>query len=635
MGKIKITFPDKSVKEFSKGVTGLEIAKAIGPRLAKDALAIKVDGEAKDLNSKIGKDAKIEIITFESDEGKDVFWHSASHLMTQAVLRVFKDQTVGLGVGTPVEGGFYQDYGMRPLHPEDLKKIEAEMSKIVSEKLDIRQKDIPKKEALDFYKKDPYKTELTNAVEGNTVSMYKQGEFDNLCKGPHVPNTSYLKAFKLTKVAGAYWRGDEKNKMLQRIYGIAFPSEKELKKFLSLREEAEKRNHITLGHKLGLFSIHQEAPGFPFIKPKGMIMWNAILDYWREEHEREGYELVQTPLIMRKTLWETSGHWDHYKENMYFTEIDEADFAVKPMNCPGGILIYKEDRHSYKELPMRIAELGVVHRHERSGVLNGLFRVRKFVQDDAHIYFSEEQAEEEIIKVIELTDRMYKTFGFKEYDVELSTKPEKAMGSDEMWEKATNALKKALEKKKIAYRLNEGDGAFYGPKIDFHIKDCLGRSWQCATIQLDFSMPERFDLYYIGEDDKKHRPVMIHRVVLGSIERFLGVLIEHYAGEFPVWLSPVQVRIITVNDSLNKYAEEISGKMKEEGIRVELDLRKESIGRKVRDAELEKVPYLLTVGEKEKKGKSVSVRNRKGEVKLEKVEKFIDRIGKEIAERTI
>lgn len=565
-------------------------------------------------------------------EKYEALWHSSSHVLAEAVQELFPK--VKFGIGPPIEEGFYYDFDVKePFEEEDLKNIEKKAKKLIAKKEEFKHEMWDKKKALEFFKNQKYKIELIKELPEENVSIFVNGNFTDLCKGPHVRNSSEIKAFKVLKSSGAYWRGDEKNKMLQRIYGIAFPSEKELKEFLNLREDAEKRNHIILGHKLGLFSIHNEAPGFPFIKAKGMVLWNEILDYWRKEHEKEGYELVQTPLIMRKGLWETSGHWEHYKEEMYFTEIDEEEYAVKPMNCPGGILIFKEDRHSYKELPIRIGELGVVHRHERSGVLNGLFRVRKFLQDDAHIFCSEEQIEEEVIRIIKLTERMYKTFGFKEYHVELSTKPEKAMGSEEIWRKATNALEKALRKEGIEFKINEGEGAFYGPKIDFHIKDCLGRSWQCATIQLDFSMPERFGLYYIGEDDKKHRPVMLHRVVLGSIERFMGVLVEHYAGAFPVWLAPVQARIITVNDSLNKYAEKVFGEMKKEGIRVELDLRKESVGRKVRDAEVEKIPYLLTVGEKEKKKNSVAVRDRSGKVKIEKVKKFVERVKKEIDER--
>ena len=634
MGKIKITLPDKSRKEFTKGITGLEIAQSIGSRLAKDALAVKVNGEAKDLTAKIEKDAEIEILTFDSPEGKNVFWHSASHLMTQAVLRVFKNQEIGLGVGTAIENGFYQDYGMEPLHPDDLKKIEKEMGKIVSETQEITQRDVSKKDALKFYKKDPYKTELTNAVSGEKVSMYKQGEFDNLCKGPHVPNTSYLKAFKLTKISGAYWRGDSKNKMLQRIYGIAFPKEQVLTDYLHLIEEAEKRNHIKLGKELDLFSMQEEAPGAAFIHPKGMVVINELLDYWHEEHRKAGYVEVSTPQIMKKELWVRSGHWEHYKENMYFTKVDDEDFAVKPMNCPGGMLVYKSKRHSYRELPIRMAELGIVHRHELSGVLNGLFRVRKFTQDDAHIFCLPSQIESEVIAMIELFDRIYKKIGFEKYRIELSTKPEKAMGSDEVWEKAEKALGNALKKLKIDYKINAGDGAFYGPKIDFHLKDSLGRSWQCGTIQLDFSMPEKFDLYYIGEDDKPHRPAMLHRVVYGSIERFLGILIEHYGGAFPLWLSPVQVKVIPVSDKHNKYAEKVNAELFEAGIRVEVDSKTETVSYKIRNAQMEKVPYMVVCGEKEEKGSSLAVRQRSGKVvQGVKTKDFVAQLKKEIAEK--
>jgi len=572
-------------------------------------------------------------INWKKPEDRERFWHSASHLMTQAVLRVFKGQNIGLGVGTPIDEGFYQDYDIKELHPEDLEKIEKEMQKIVEEKLEIKQRDIPKKEALKFYKKDPYKTELVNAVKGSKVSMYKQGEFDNLCKGPHVSNTSEIKAFKLTKIAGAYWRGDSKNKMLTRIYGIAFPDKKMLRQWLHLKEEAEKRNHVKLGKELDLFSMHEEAPGSFFIHPKGMVVWTELVDFWRQEHRKAGYVEISTPLILKKGLWEQSGHWQHYKENMYFTLIDGEDFAVRPMNCPGGILVYKNKRHSYRELPMRVAELGTVHRHELSGVLNGLFRARKFTQDDAHIYCTEEQVEQEIVNVIELVDRFYKVFGF-EYHVELSTRPAKAMGSKKVWDQAEKALENALKKKKIQFKVNEGDGSFYGPKIDFHIKDSLGRTWQCATIQLDFQMPEKFDLTYIDKDDKPKRPVMIHRVIYGSMERFFGILIEHFGGAFPLWLSPVQVSLIPIADRHAKYAEKAGREMSEAGLRVTLDARQESVSAKVRDAQLQKIPLILVVGDREQKEGSVTVRLRNGKiVGAKKVGKFVEESLKQVEEK--
>ncbi|MFH1586400.1 MAG: threonine--tRNA ligase [Candidatus Diapherotrites archaeon] len=628
---IELTFPDNSKKKFKKGITGGKIAESIGSGLARAALAVKVNDELLDLNKPIEKNGKIEIITFKNDEGKSVFWHSASHIMTQAVLRVFKGQNIGLGVGTAIDDGFYQDYDIKELHPEDLKKIEEEMRKIVKEKRGISQRDVPKKEALAFYKNDPYKTELVNAVKGGKVSIYRQGEFDNLCKGPHVPNTHYINAFKLTKIAGAYWRGDSKNKMLTRIYGIAFPEKKMLDEWLHLIEEAEKRNHIKIGTDLELYSFHPESPGVPFFHPNGMVIWNELLKFWRDEHSKRGYGEVNTPIILKRELWEKSGHWDHYKENMYFTQIDEEDYAVKPMNCPGGILIYKTRRHSYRDLPLRIAELGTVHRHELSGVLNGLFRVRKFTQDDAHIYCTSEQIKGEVIGVIDLFDFIYGTFGFKDYRIELSTKPEKAMGSAEMWEAAESGLKNALNAKKIDYKLNEGDGAFYGPKIDFHINDALGRSWQCGTIQLDFTMPEKFELSYIGKDDKEHRPTMLHRTCYGSIERFMGILVEHYAGRFPLWLSPVQVKVIPVSEKFNNYAEDVNGKLLAGGIRTELDLRTETVSYKIRDAQMKKINYMVVVGEREEKGKTVTPRTRDEKVlKALKIGEFVKKLKKEI-----
>ena len=569
-------------------------------------------------------------IDWKKEEDRKRFWHSGSHLMTQAVLRVFKGQDIGLGVGTAIDDGFYQDYDIKGLRQEDLIKIEKEMEKIVNEKLEITQREISKKDALKFYKKDPYKTELINAVKGNKVSMYKQGEFDNLCKGPHVSNTSEIKAFKLTKISGAYWRGDSKNKMLTRIYGIAFQDKKILRQWLNAMEEAEKRNHLKLGKELDLFSMHAEAPGSVFIHPKGMVVWNELVNFWKQEHARAGYSEINTPLILKKELWEKSGHWDHYKENMYFTVVDGEDFAIKPMNCPGGILVYKTKRRSYRELPMRIGELGTVHRHELSGVLNGLFRVRKITQDDAHIYCTEEQVEQEIIGVIDLVDKFYKVFGFT-YHAELSTRPAKAIGSKQVWDKAEAALEKALKKKKMDFKINKGDGAFYGPKIDFHLRDSLGRTWQCATIQLDFSMPEKFDLSYIDKDDKAKRPVMIHRVIYGSLERFFGILIEHYGGAFPLWLSPMQVTLLPIADRHLKYAEKVKALFEEKGLRVAVDARSESVSAKVRDAQMQKTPYILVVGDREETEGSVNVRQRNGKVVgTKKAEQFAEELLKEI-----
>ncbi len=633
MAKIKIQFPDNSKKQYNKGVSGYDIAKDIGDRLAKAAFAVEVNGEVKDLHSKINKDAKIRIITFKDPEGKDIFWHSASHLMTQAVLRVFKGQNIGLGVGVATDDGFYQDYGIKELHEKDLKRIEKEMHKIVSEKLDIKQRNISKKEALKFYKKDPYKIDLCNAVPGSKVSMYKQGEFDNLCKGPHVPNTSYLKAFKLTKIAGAYWRGDSKNKMLTRIYGVAFPNKKELKQYLHVLEEAEKRDHRKLGRELDLFSIHDEGPGFPFFLPKGVILKDELIKYWKDIHRKYDYHLIETPIILNRKLWEQSKHWFNYKENMYTLKIDNEDYAIKPMNCPGGMLVYNEKVHSYKELPLRVGELGKVHRHEMSGVLAGLFRVRVFTQDDAHHYMTEDQMSDEVDFLIDFSHEMYSKFGFK-YHVELSTRPKKSIGTNKQWKFLTDTLRKVLEKRKMDYTINEGDGAFYGPKIDFHLYDCLGRTWQCGTIQLDMAQPENFNLKYMAEDgNQNHRPVMLHRTIYGSLERFMGILIEHFAGKFPLWLAPEQVRIMTISQKFGKYAEEIKQKYFDAGLRVEMDNRAESIPKKVRDAQLQKIPIMLTVGEKEVKNKSVAVRTLDGQVKfgvkpdalLEKLKKNIEK----------
>lgn len=556
--------------------------------------------------------------------------HSCSHVLAQAVKKLFPKAK--LGIGPAIEDGFYYDFDGVDFKEEDLERIEKEMHKTIKENQKFEELDVTKKKAEQMLKDEPYKLELLQELKGK-ITFYKNNDFIDLCKGPHVKSTGEIKAFKLMKIAGAYWKGDSNRPMLQRIYGVAFKTEKELRQYLHFLEEAEKRNHIKLGKELGIFSMHEEAPGFPFFHPKGMIIWNELMKYWKEEHNKEGYSEVKTPIILNKNLWEQSGHWEHYKENMYFTKIDQKDFAVKPMNCPGGILIYKTNLHSYRELPLRVAEIGLVHRHELSGVLNGLLRVRCFHQDDAHIYCMEEQIKEEVIRIIRLTDRMYKTFQL-EYHMELSTKPENHIGSDDMWEAAEKALKDALEEIKANYKLNPGDGAFYGPKIDFHIKDALGRTWQCATIQLDFAMPERFKLTYEGSDCKKHAPVMLHRTVYGAIERFLGILIEHYAGKFPVWLSPVQVVLMTVTERNNRFANEILGRMKEEGIRAELDDRAETINKKVRDNQVRKIPYMITIGDKEQENKTLAIRTRDGKIKFGiKINDFLEEVTKEIRER--
>ncbi len=634
MTTIIITLPDGSKFKARKGIKPIDIAKKLlGSAFAKKALVALVNGKLWDLDRAIEEDAKVKILTYDDEEAIAVLRHSCAHVLAQAVKRLYLD--VKLGIGPAIENGFYYDFDKKEAFtPADLKQIEAEMKKIIKANYRFERKEISKKEARKLFADEPYKLELIDEME-EPISVYKDGEFIDLCKGPHIQSTGMIKAFKLMKTAGAYWKGKAENPQLQRIYGVAFKDEKELKKYLSLLEEAEKRDHRKLGKELDLFSIHPEGPGFPFFHPKGMVVINEILKYWREEHEKEGYSEVKTPIILSKTLWEQSGHWEHYKENMYFTKIDGRDFAIKPMNCPGSILIYKERVHSYRELPLRWAELGLVHRHELSGVLSGLFRVRAFTQDDAHIYCMPEQIEEEVIGIIKLTERIYKTFGFK-YEVELSTKPEKAMGTAEQWHEAETALKNALEKCRIKYKVNPGEGAFYGPKIDFHVKDALGRKWQCGTIQLDFQMPERFDLSYEGKDGRRHRVVMLHRTVLGSLERFLGVLLEHFAGKLPLWIAPEQIRVITVSDKVRNYAKKVYKELEKQGFRVMLDDRASTVQYKIRDAQLQKVPYMVVIGEKEEKAKKIAVRTRENKVKFGvKLEKFIDALKKEIKERKV
>ena len=560
------------------------------------------------------------------------FWHTSSHILAQAVKRLYPD--IKLTIGPAIENGFYYDFDTEePFTPEMLENLENEMKKIVKEDYKIERFTLPRKEAIALMeeKKEPYKVELIKELpEGEEISFYRQGEFTDLCAGPHIPSTGPVKAFKLLSSSGAYWRGNEKNKMLQRIYGISFPKASELEEYLNMLEEAKKRDHKKLGKELELFMIAPEGPGFPFFLPKGMALRNVLEDFWRKIHVKNGYQEIKTPMMLNEELWHRSGHWEHYKENMYTTQIDEVDFALKPMNCPGGMLVYKNKMHSYKELPIRMGELGLVHRHEKSGELNGLFRVRCFTQDDAHIFCLPEQIESEIINLMHLINEVYSLFGFT-YTVELSTRPEDSMGSDEDWNLAEGALKKALEKENMAYKINEGDGAFYGPKIDFHIKDCLGREWQCGTIQLDFQMPERFDLHYIGEDGEKHRPVMLHRVIFGSIERFIGILIEHFAGAFPTWLSPVQVKILPIAESHLEYANQLKKQLLEEGIRVEVDERNEKIGYKIREAQLQKIPYMLVIGDKEVEANKVGVRSRKdGDQGAVSITDFIGKIKKEI-----
>lgn len=619
-------------REIEKGITVFDLIKMCFPDKKKTALVAEVNGVVVDLRTKLNRDGEIKILTFEDEEGKRAYRHSTSHVLAQAVKRLYPETK--LAIGPAIEEGFYYDFDRdESFSTEDFQKIEKEMKKIIEENLPIERIEVTKEDAIELLRKmgEPYKIELLeNLPEDATISFYRQGEFIDLCAGPHVPSTGYIKAFKLTSLAGAYWKGDEKNKMLQRIYGTSFPDKKQLEEYIFRIEEAKKRDHRKLGKELGIFSLHEEGPGFPFFHPKGMVLWNLLIDFWRREHKKRGYQEIKTPIILNEELWKRSGHWDHYKKNMYFTTIDEQGFAIKPMNCPGGMLLYKTDVHSYKELPLKLAELGIVHRHELSGVLHGLLRVRCFTQDDAHIFMMPSQIEDEILGVIDLVDYFYKVFGF-EYHVELSTRPENSMGSDELWEKATSALKGALEKKGLNYKINEGDGAFYGPKIDFHLKDSIGRTWQCGTIQLDFMMPERFDLTYIGPDGEKHRPVMIHRVVFGSIERFIGILIEHYAGAFPVWLSPVQVRVLPISEKYLEYARKVREILDEQDIRVELDERNEKIGYKIREAQLQKIPYMIIVGEKEESSNTISVRNReKGDLGNYTIENFINEVKEKV-----
>lgn len=629
---MKITLKDGSVKEYPAGISVLEIAKDLSEGLARVACAGKINDKLVDLRHPVTEDSEIQIVTFNEEEGQHAFRHTSAHIMAQAVKRLFPE--VKLAIGPAIENGFYYDFDREtPFTEEELVKIEKEMKKIVKEDLPIERFELPREEAIAFMeeKGEPYKVELIHDLpEGETISFYRQGEFVDLCAGPHLLSTKPVKAFKLLSVAGAYWRGDEKRPMLSRIYGTSFAKKSELEAYLHRLEEAKKRDHRKLGKELELFALMEEGPGFPFFLPKGMELRNTLIDYWRGEHKKAGYQEISTPIILNQELWHRSGHWDHYKENMYVTQIDEEDYAVKPMNCPGGMLVYKTKMHSYRDLPVRLGELGLVHRHELSGALHGLMRVRNFTQDDAHIFMLPEQIKDEIKNVIDLIDHFYQVFGFK-YHVELSTRPEDSMGSDEDWERAINALKEALEEKGYDYIVNEGDGAFYGPKIDFHLEDCLGRTWQCGTIQLDFQMPERFELTYVGQDGEKHRPVMIHRVVFGSIERFIGILIEHFAGAFPTWLAPVQVKVLPISEKFHDYAQQVVDALEKENIKVEADWRGEKIGYKIREARLQRIPYMIIVGQQEQEEGKVSVRSReKGDEGQQKIEDFTARIKEEI-----
>ena len=630
-----ITLKDGSTKEYDQAMSVLDIAKDISEGLARVACAGEVDGELVDLRTVVDKDCNLNILTFESEGGAWAFHHTTSHIMAQAIKRLYPD--VKLAIGPSVADGFYYDVDSEtPLTAEDLVKIEAEMKKIVKEALPITRFTKSREEAIAYFKEkeEPYKVELIEDLpEDAEISFYQQGEFVDLCAGPHLMSTKPVKAFKLTSLAGAYWRGSEKNKMLTRIYGTSFTKKADLEEYLNRMEEAKKRDHRKLGKELGLFMMREEGPGFPFFLPKGMVLKNTLLDYWREIHRKNGYVEISTPIMLSRHLWETSGHWDHYKENMYTTVIDDTDFAIKQMNCPGGILVYQSEPRSYRDLPLRMGELGLVHRHEKSGQLHGLMRVRCFTQDDAHIFMMPEQIRDEIKGVARLIDEVYQLFGFK-YHVELSTRPEDSMGSDEDWEMATEALRGALDDLGLPYVVNEGDGAFYGPKIDFHLEDSIGRTWQCGTIQLDFQLPLRFNCEYIGADGEKHRPIMIHRVAFGSIERFIGILIEHFAGAFPTWLSPVQVKVLPISDKYMEYGEKVKAALEAANIRTEIDTRAEKIGYKIREARLQKIPYMLVVGAKEEEENTVSVRSRfAGDEGAKSLDDFIAAITEEIKNR--
>lgn len=634
---IKITLPDGSVRECEKGTKIYDIASGISEGLARNALCAGLNGKLTGLDTPVEEDAELRIYTFKDEEGREVYRHTTSHILAQAVKNIYP--TVKLAIGPAIKDGFYYDFEFKtPITQEDFPKIEAEMQRIIKANLPLVRKELSRQEAEALFRKfgEDYKIELLSAIpEGETVSTYTQGEFTDLCRGPHLSSTGKVKAFKLTSVAGAYWRGDSKNKMLTRIYGTCFDKKADLEAYITRMEEAKKRDHRKLGKELDLYDILPEGPGFPFFYPKGMVLRNILENFWREEHIKAGYVEIKTPMILNRDLWYRSGHWDHYKDNMYGVKIDDEDYAIKPMNCPGGMLVYKRSLHSYRDLPIRMGELGLVHRHELSGALHGLMRVRCFTQDDAHIFMMPEQIESEIIGVVKLIDRFYKVFGFK-YSVELSTRPQDFMGSIEQWDKATEALKSALNKLKQPFTVNEGDGAFYGPKIDFHLEDCIGRTWQCGTIQLDFQMPERFDLTYTGSDGEKHRPVMIHRVVFGSIERFMGILTEQYAGAFPMWLSPVQVKVLSLTERTAEKCLDIAKQLKEKGFRVETDNRNEKIGMKIREAQLEKVPYMLVTGDRDVEQEVVSVRDRKqGDLGAMKLEAFMEKIKKQVEEKSL
>lgn len=633
----KLTLKDGSILEVENGVTFLDAAKKISEGLARNAVAVKVDGALKDLTAVVENDCAFEVLTFSDDEGKKVYRHTAAHVLAQAVKNIYP--TVKLAIGPSIENGFYYDFDLEhKFTDQDLLKLQKEMKKIIQANYPLERFELPRDEAISKMKEmdEDYKVELIEDLpEDEVISFYKQGDFVDLCAGPHMEKTGQIKAVKLQSVAGAYWRGDENRKMLQRIYGTCFPSQEELDEYLKKLEEAKKRDHRKIGKEMDLFALYEEGPGFPFFMPNGMVIRNELENFWRQEHRKRGYQEIKTPLILNEQLWHTSGHWDHYQDNMYFTKIDDADYAIKPMNCPGAMLVYKRKMYSYRDFPIRMGELGQVHRHELSGALHGLMRVRTFTQDDAHIFMLPDQITDEIMGVIDFIDYVYNLFGFK-YHVELSTKPEDSMGSEEEWERATNALREAMEKKGMDYIVNEGDGAFYGPKLDFHLEDSLGRTWQCGTIQLDFQMPQRFDLTYIGPDGDKHRPIMIHRVIFGSIERFIGILTEHFAGKFPLWLAPVQVKLLTVTEKFNEYALEVGRALEEVGLRTAVDVRNEKIGYKIREARNERTPYICIIGEREAEAGTLTVRSSKaGELGEMQVEELKSKLLKEIEDKDV
>lgn len=630
---IEITLADGNKKQFDNALSGFAIAQSISEGFAGNAVAMQVNDELRDLNSMVDVSAKVNFITTKDPEALEIMRHSAAHVMAQAIMRLNKEARPA--IGPAIENGFYYDIDMKPISEADFAKIEDEMQKIIKERQPIVREEISKAAALELFKDDKYKVEMIEALEDGQISVYREGEFVDLCRGPHVPNTGFVKAFKLLKTSGAYWRADQTREQLQRVYGTAFFDKKELKAYLTFLEEAAKRNHRKLGTQLDLFSFHDEAPGMPFFHAKGMAVWNALLEYWREKHTRAGYVETKTPIILNRQLWERSGHWENYRENMYTTVIDEEDYAIKPMNCPGGMLLYKTHPHSYRELPIRAGEIGLVHRHELSGVLNGLFRVRAFHQDDAHIFMRPDQIQDEILGVLKLVERVYGTFGL-DFMLELSTRPEKSIGDDDLWDIATRGLADALKASGRPYKINPGDGAFYGPKIDIHIKDALNRTWQCGTIQLDMALPERFDLTYVDADGEKKRPVMIHRVVYGSIERFFGILLEHFAGKFPLWLAPEQVIVLPINDELEPYANEVCAKLQAAGFRAVVDARTESLNKKVREAQLNYIPLIITIGNKEVEAGTLSVRTLDGNVKYGlSLDEFVSTVKAHIKERKL